>query len=112
MKAKSFYGYMQQKGDIFSTSFNWDIEFLCKAPKLVKIAQIGTFHTFGYPTLVKPSEAEVLLQIPDDLQKEACAYEFCTRGETVDLNLSSDGKFHDCYVNLYKLADSEQESNE
>ena len=108
----SYLGYIKKASSLYEEAFNWDSEFLCKAPKLVKIAEVQTYHTYGYPGFIKPSIAEVLIQLPESLQKEANAFGFGVKGDNIYQNLSPSQKFHDCYVNVYKLADGEVEPQE
>lgn len=108
----SYLGYIKRVSSLYEQAFNWNPSFLCKTPKLVKIAKVQTYHTYGYPGFVKPTIAEVLVQLPEDLQKEATAFEFGVKGDDIYANLSPSQKHHNCYVNIYKLAESEKEPQE
>ena len=48
-------------------SFSFDPKILYRADGLVRTRTIRTLHTFGYVGFFKPSVAEVVAQLPEDL---------------------------------------------
>ncbi len=61
--------YMR-KVDLFATSFLWNPKPVAKAKGLEQLQDIETYHSYGAPAFFKPTIAEVLAQIPDDLLKQ------------------------------------------
>jgi len=70
--------------DLFNTAYAWDPEPGEVAPAFTKIAEITTYHTYGFYGFFKPSVAEVLAQIPDDLLDRVNAFEIVGAPETAD----------------------------
>ena len=56
--------------DLFDQSFIWNPTYLGKVKKMKAICTIDAFSYFGHPSLFKPSIAEVIDSIPEDLIKE------------------------------------------
>ena len=80
-------------GDIVGTSYTWDPKYdeERKVPQLKPLADITTYHSYGYYGLFKPSIAEVLAQIPEVLLQRVVAFEIVDRPETAeDLNKHSE----------------------
>ncbi len=65
-------------------SFIWDPICTEKAPSLTEVCRVPTLHTYGHPSLFKPSIADVLCQVPDGL--EANFFEIVGPDDTGDLN--------------------------
>lgn len=65
---KPFIHIISDKHDLACYSYIWDKPTGEAIPNLHAFAQITTFHTYGAPSLFKPSIAEVLSQVPEDLK--------------------------------------------
>ena len=92
--------------DLVSTAYTWDPKFKDEVlPELKVLQTICTYHGYGHYSLFKPSIAEVLAQIPDDLLQQVVAFEIVDRPETAeDLNKHLDALnagFHVAYARLY-----------
>ena len=62
---------VESEDDYFNISYIWDPKFTKeKIPALEVIAEIHTFHAYGYYGLFKPSIAEVVAQIPSEISFE------------------------------------------
>lgn len=91
--------------DLVKMSFLWDP----KNPQpyghpLEAARTVQTLHTFGYCGLFKPSIAEVLCQLPDDLDG-IVAFSIAGPGDATDLNNQKDcinAGFHRATVTLYR----------
>jgi hypothetical protein len=93
--------------DLRRVSFIWDAKITRKASKLVKHATIRTLHTYGYYGLFKPSIAEVLAQIPEDLIEQTVAFEVIGPKDASDLNREQEALnagFHVAVTHLYGKA--------
>lgn len=58
--------FIENTCDHFNQSYPWNSKRV-KEANLVEVTRITTYHTWGYYGFFKPSVAEVLQQIPDDL---------------------------------------------
>jgi hypothetical protein len=56
-------------------AFLWDPKEDGRAKGLKPLRSIETCHDYGHPSLFKPSIAEVLAQIPEDILGEVVAFE-------------------------------------
>lgn len=69
--------YYLKPVDLFTIAFTWpgtpkpDV----RAPRLQKLRTIKTYHTWAYYGFFKPTIAEVLAQIPEDILDEVIAFE-------------------------------------
>jgi hypothetical protein len=77
-------------------AFTWDPKPAKKASGLEKLADIETFHTYGYYGLFKPSIAEVIAQIPWQYVSKAAAF------ETGIGDVVIDGNYHRTTTTLYQ----------
>jgi hypothetical protein len=84
--------------DPFTTAFTWDPDWQAPARNLVELVTVRTFHTFGAPSLFKPSKAEVIAQIPVGLIDQVVAF------ATDDPQLVDGGRFHAATTVLYANA--------
>ena len=75
-----------QEPNLRETAFMWDPILTDKAPKMREVARITTYHTFGHPALFKPSIAEVLAQIPEDVVDKVSAFKVLGPDDVDDLN--------------------------
>ena len=60
--------------DPFDIAYTWAPEREAVAPEMPILRDITTYHTFGYYGFFKPTIAEVLAQIPDDIIEQAKAF--------------------------------------
>jgi hypothetical protein len=69
--------YVRVPRDLRNMSFLWDArpKLWGRTSDLGYFASISTYHTFGYQGFFKPSVAEVLAQIPEDLLGQTVAFE-------------------------------------
>lgn len=67
--------YIDPHGDIFTTSYLWNVTRTHEATNLRLLSRIITYHSWGYYGFFKPSIAEVLAQIPDSLVPKTDAFE-------------------------------------
>lgn len=91
--------------DPFNVAYTWDPKPTKEATGLKAVADIRTYHVYGYYGLFKPSVAEVIAQIPGDLLPSVVAFEIIQHPETAsDLNKETqalnDG-FHVAKTRLY-----------
>jgi hypothetical protein len=69
-----------------SIAFPWEPVSDGVATGIEPVAEITTYHTFGYQGLFKPSIAEVLAQLPAELPDDIVAFEVIGPESTSDLN--------------------------
>lgn len=69
-----------------NVAFPWSPVLKEAAEDLEVLSILPTLHSFGYHGLFKPSVAEVLAQIPDELLEEAIAFEVHAPQNTTDLS--------------------------
>jgi NTP pyrophosphatase (non-canonical NTP hydrolase) len=82
-------------------AFTWDPKKDEKADKLKVLRSILTYHNYGHPSLFKPSIAEVLAQIPEDIVERVVAFQ-------IPMNDAIFDSIRDCHVAttiLYEKAD-------
>lgn len=86
-------------------SFLWDPKTTGYVLKLDPVRTVRTLHTYGYHGFFKPSVAEVLAQMPSDLEDKVVAFE-CLGPETADdLNAHLDeleAGFHVAQTTFYQ----------
>lgn len=63
-----------ERPDLRRTAFTWDPKTTEEVTDFQEVRQTTTDHYCGYHAFFKPSIAEVLAQVPDDLPEEANAY--------------------------------------
>jgi hypothetical protein len=97
-----------EKCDLRGESYVWSPVQAEAALALVEIVDIRTYHTFGYKGFFKPSIAEVIAQIPEDLIDQVTEFEIVAGPTTVDdLNEESvalNKGFHVATTRLYARA--------
>ena len=91
--------------DLFNVAYTWDPKPTKEATGLKAVADIRTYHVYGYYGLFKPSVAEVIAQIPANLLPTVVAFEIIQNPETAsDLNKEKqalDDGFHVAKTRLY-----------
>jgi len=71
--------------DLRNESFSW-AEKDCKAKGLKEFASLPTLHTYAYYGFFKPSVAEVLAQLPEDVLDKVIAFKVIGPETASDLN--------------------------
>jgi hypothetical protein len=92
--------------DLRNTAFTWDPVLGQTAGRLMKLRTVRTLHTYGYYGFFKPSVAEVLAQIPEDLVDKAIAFETIGPEDADALNKEKealDAGFHVADTTFYGL---------
>lgn len=90
-------------------SYIWDPTATNEAVEgIAELQSITTYHTFGFYGLFKPSIAEVIAQIPEELLSQVVAFEIIKSPETAD-DLKRERKataagYHVAVTMLYKKA--------
>jgi hypothetical protein len=90
--------------DLKNVSFIWSPKPTKEARGLKKLQVITTYHTYGYHGMFKPSIAEVLTQIPQDLTGRVVAFEVKGPETAEDLNkhpVELNEGFHVAETTLY-----------
>lgn len=59
--------HFENKADHFNQSFPWEADPTIEAENIFELKKITTYHTYGYYGFFKPSVAEVIQQIPEEL---------------------------------------------
>jgi hypothetical protein len=76
------------------------------ASGLLPVTNVVTYHTYGYCGLFKPSIAEVLAQVPEEIVDQVCAFEIVEKPKSAeDLNRNLEALntgYHFATVQLYK----------
>ncbi len=92
--------------DPWKTAFNWDPTLRREATDLEPLQTVRTLHTYGAPVFFKPSIAEVLAQLPEDI---AGVVAFSVRGpadaDALNTELEAlNAGFHVATTTLYRRA--------
>jgi hypothetical protein len=82
-----------------------------RAEDVEPFAVIRTIHEYGAPVCFKPSEAEVLSQMPEKLTKEAVAY-LTVSPARAEHALTEDTRFHVARTVLYRRSEKAAEKSE
>ena len=90
--------------NVRDVSFIWDPELLSPVDErnLQILRLIPTYHTAGYIGLCKPTIAEVLAQIPEELVASVAAFEVCVDNGVVELIDSEYFRGHRLITILYQ----------
>jgi hypothetical protein len=94
-----------RKCHLRTTAYTWDAKKTKEAPALKEVRSIRTLHTYGYYGFFKPSIAEVIAQIPEDLIDQVTEFEIVKRPLNAD-DLNEEKRavnagFHVATVALY-----------
>lgn len=91
--------------DLRNEAYTWDAKKAAKAPPLVEMVDIRTYHTYGYYGFFKPSIAEVIAQIPADIIDQVTEFEIVDTPKTAtDLKeerIALNKGFHVATTRLY-----------
>lgn len=68
------------------TAFSWKPTLDVPAGPLTALRRVGTMHSFSFYGFFKPSVAEVLAQIPEDLIEQAIAFHTVGPRDAEELN--------------------------
>jgi len=93
--------------DPYRTAFTWDPKPTTPATDIRPFETIKTLHRYAYYGFFKPSIAEVLSQIPAELQDRTVAFTTSGPSNADDLNdepLALDAGFHVAETTLYERA--------
>jgi hypothetical protein len=86
-------------------AYTWDAQKAAKAPPLVELVDIRTYHTYGFHGFFKPSIAEVIAQIPADIIDQVTEFEIVDAPKSAeDLNeerIALNKGFHVATTRLY-----------
>ena len=95
---------------VFTEAYMWDPKPICKAPKLVKLAEIETLHSCNFPLFFKPSINEVLAVVPEEHKDKIVAFETFLESTDPDIVCvkTSQGRFHRATTRFYGLAEGEK----
>lgn len=69
---------------VYTQAFLWEPKLSAIAEDMEPIADVKTYHTFGFYGFFKPTIAEVLIQIPECHEKETIAFEIVKSPGTAD----------------------------
>ncbi len=98
---------LENKSDIYSLSnylYIWSPKVSFPIDQLEEITTIETYHSYGAPSLFKPSIREVLAQIPRELLGKKIYFEVSLPGtETLDGQKYMSLGFHTARTTFYKL---------
>ena len=73
-----------QEQNIFTTAYTWEPKKAGKANGLVPLQDVKTYHTWTYYGFFKPTIAECLAQIPDEIFDQVVAFEIIRGPESAD----------------------------
>lgn len=88
-----------------TTAFPWNAEPAEEATHLEVLQVVKTLHTYSYYGFFKPSFAEVFSQMPEQLEKEAVAFECVGPKDCDDMGRFQeefDAGFHVAQTTFYK----------
>ena len=97
--------YLIEIPDLRSIAYTWDYKITEECNNLKEITRIKTNHYCGYYGLFKPSIAEVLSQIPEDLIDEVAAFEIISdicSGTDDEIKIFNEGNGHLATTILYE----------
>lgn len=94
--------------DLFEVSFTWEPDYQHEAPPLSPICTIITRHSWAYYGFFKPTIAEVIPFIPEELLPVMYGFEVIGPDTANDLNFSRhreamEAGFHTAETTLYRL---------
>jgi hypothetical protein len=102
--------YFIEKVDLFGIAFTWDPKKTEEAVGLKEVATITTFHSWAYYGFFKPTIAEILNQIPEDLRYKVKAFEIVDwPREASDFNKTEESaaafkaSYHTAKTTLYTM---------
>jgi hypothetical protein len=99
--------HCKNKSDHFKESYPWKAEKTKEAKDLEELTRIRTYHTYGYYGFFKPSLAEVIQQIPEELLDQVKYFLVAGPYDCAEMNKNiealNDG-YHVAETILYKNA--------
>lgn len=105
--------YTIEPVDLWEMAYTWDPKAAAKVEKeLVTLRDITTYHGYGHYALFKPSVAEVLAQIPEDLIDQVTHFEIVWSPDTAaDLHGEAfNAGYHEAKTRLYVAKGESDES--
>lgn len=90
--------YYIEPVDPRKTSYIWSPTITTEATGLKEFIKINTIHKCSYYGFFKPSVAEVLAQIPDDILDKICAFEI----DGSNVGIFQNGCGHSAITTLYE----------
>lgn len=102
-----FMRYPKSNIHLRTRSFLWAPKPAGRALALEQICVLNTLHTWNYYGIFKPSIAEVLAQIPNELTSVAVAFETIGPADAAELNTQHEALhagFHVARTILYRSA--------
>lgn len=97
--------HFTNKADHYTQSYPWDAKNKKPAKDLEEVARIWTLHTWAYYGFFKPTLAEVLLQIPENLLEQVDYFVVIGPETSSDLNKTMpyiDRGYHVAQTILYR----------
>ena len=97
--------YFIEIPDLRKIAYTWDYKITEECNNLKEISRIKTHHYCGYYGLFKPSIAEVLSQIPEDLINKVVAFEIISdvcSGTDDEIKIFNEGNGHLATAILYE----------
>jgi len=91
--------------DLRNIAYTWDYKITEECNNLKEVKRIKTHHYCGYYGLFKPSIAEVLAQIPEDLIDKVNAFEIISdvcSGTDDEIKIFKEGNGHLATTILYE----------
>lgn len=103
--------YYAKESDPKKTSYTWGGKTAEKAEGIEPLATIKTIHNYGAPVFFKPSEAEVLAQIPEKYLKETAAFLIIPQRQA-EHAFANGGEHHLARTVLYKKSENGRSESE
>lgn len=97
--------YLIEIPDFRNTAYTWDAQITKEFSNLKEVTRIKTHHYCGYYGFFKPSIAEVLSQIPENLIDKINAFEIIgdiDSGTEEEVKIFSEGNGHLATTILYR----------
>ena len=97
--------YLIELPDLRNTAYTWEPKITKESDTLEEVTRIKTNHYCGYYGFFKPSIAEVLAQIPEDLIGKIDAFEIIgdiDSGTDTEVKIFNEGNGHLATTILYK----------
>jgi len=97
--------YSIELPDLRNTAYTWEPKVTKESDMLEEVTRIKTNHYCGYYGFFKPSIAEVLAQIPEDLIGKIDAFEIIgdiDSGTDTEVKIFNEGNGHLATTILYK----------
>lgn len=101
--------------NIFGIAYTWDPVIDVKAPDFIQLEDVRTYHRWSYYGFFKPSIAECLAQIPDEILDKTVAFEIIDfPQDSSDLNREYEAfraGYHVAVTRYYGMSDIDFQSH-